>query len=136
MIKFYSNENLPMDIVMELRRLGYDVLTSYDARQANKSIPDRDVLIFATQQERVVITLNRDDFIALHRSNIPHNGIIICKSDRDYLGQVEKLDAYLQEELSKNSVDSLRDRLIRVKKQNQSKSSYPIFVIQEYARNS
>lgn len=54
-----------MDIVRELGRLGYDVLTSYDAGQANQGIPDEDVLIFATQQERVVITLNHDDFIAL-----------------------------------------------------------------------
>jgi hypothetical protein len=70
MVKLYSNENFPMDVVMELRRLGYDVLTSYDAGQANQGIPDEDVLTFATQQERAVITLNRDDFIALHRSGI------------------------------------------------------------------
>ena len=76
MVKLYSNENFPMDIMMELRRLGYDVLTSYDAGQANQGIPDEDVLTFATQQERVVITLNRDDFITLHRSGISHNGII------------------------------------------------------------
>ena len=54
MVKFYSNENFPMDIVRELGRLGYDVLTSYDAGQANQGIPDEDVLTFATQQERSV----------------------------------------------------------------------------------
>jgi len=54
MVKLYSNENFPMDIVMELRRLGNDVLTSYDAGQANQGIPDEDVLTFATQQERAV----------------------------------------------------------------------------------
>jgi len=134
MIKFYSNENFPMDIVRELRRLGYDVLTSYDAGQANQGIPDEDVLTFATQQERVVITLNRDDFIALHRGGIPHNGIIICKTDRDYVGQAQTLHVYLQAEISKNPVGTLRDRLIRVKKQNQPKSSRQVFVIQEYTR--
>jgi predicted nuclease of predicted toxin-antitoxin system len=134
MIKFYSNENFPMDIVRELCRLGYDVLTSYDAGQANQGIPDEEVLAFATQQERAVITLNRDDFIALHRSGIPHNGIIICKTDRDYVGQSQTLHAYLQEELSKNPLDTFRDRLIRVKKQNQPQSSRPVFVIQEYTR--
>jgi hypothetical protein len=126
-----------MDIVMELRRLGYDVLTSYDAGQANQGIqgiPDEDVLTFATQQERVVITLNRDDFIALHRGGIPHNGIIICKTERDYIGQAQTLHAYLQEELNKNPVETFRDRLIRVKKQNQPKSSLQVFVIQEYTR--
>ncbi len=111
-----------MDIVRQLRRLGYDVLTSYDAGQANQSIPDEDVLAFATEQERVVITLNRDDFIALHRSGIRHNGIIICKTDRDYVGQAQTLHAHLQEKLNKNPVEMLRDRLIRVKKQNQPKS--------------
>ena len=134
MIKFYSNENFPMDIVMELGRLGYDVLTSYDAGQANQGIPDEDVLTFATQQERAVITLNREDFITLHRSGISHNGIIICKTDRDYLGQAQALHAYLQEELSKNPVETFGNRLIRVKKQNQPKSSRQVFVIQEYTR--
>ncbi len=43
-----------MDVVMELRRLGYDVLTSYDAGQANQGIADEDVLTFATLPERAV----------------------------------------------------------------------------------
>jgi hypothetical protein len=43
-----------MDVVMELRRLGYDFLTSYDAGQANQGIPAEDVLTFATQQEQAV----------------------------------------------------------------------------------
>ncbi len=80
MIKLYSNENFPMDIVRELCQFGYDVVTSVEAGQANQGIPDRDVLTFATENSRVVITLNRDDFIALHRSGISHNGIIICKT--------------------------------------------------------
>jgi len=123
-----------MDIVRELRKLGYDVLTSYDAGQANQGIPDEDVLTFAIQQERAVITLNRDDFIELHRSGIPHNGIIICKTDRDYVGQAQTLHTYLQEERTKNPVGTFRDRLIRVKKQNQPKSSRQVFVIQDYTR--
>ncbi len=34
--------------------MSYDVLTSYDAGQANQGIPDEDVLTFATQQEQAV----------------------------------------------------------------------------------
>jgi predicted nuclease of predicted toxin-antitoxin system len=128
MIKLYSNENFPMDIVIELRRFGYDVLTSYEAGQANQGIPDEDVLAFATQNGRAVITLNRDDFIALHRSNISHTGIIICKTDRDYTGQAQTLHTYLQE------IEALENQLIRVKKQNQPKSSRQVFIIQEYTR--
>lgn len=128
MIDLYSNENFPFDMVQALRQLGYNVLTSYDAGQANQGIPDDRVLSFAQQQNRAVITLNRDDFISLHRSGIQHSGIIICKSDRDYFGQVQALHTYLQ-----NQRDFM-NRLIRVKKQNQPKSSSPIFVIQEYER--
>jgi predicted nuclease of predicted toxin-antitoxin system len=134
MVKFYSNENFPLDIVQELRQLGYDVLTSYDAGQANQGIPDDEVLAFAIQRERAVITLNRDDFIELHRSGIPHHGIIICKTDRDYSGQAQALHSYLQDELNNNPVGTFCDRLIRVKKQNQPKSSRQVFVIQEYTR--
>jgi len=117
-----------MDIVIELRRLGYDVLTSYEAGQANIGIPDEDVLDFATQQARCVITLNRDDFIALHRSGIPHQGMIICKADRDYIGQAQTLHAYLER------IEELGNRLIRVKKQNQPQSSRQVFIITEYSR--
>lgn len=126
MFKLYSNENFPMDMVLELRQYGYDVLTSQEAGQANQGIPDEDVLTFAIENERVVITLNREDFIALHRSGISHQGMIICKTDRDYKGQIQVLYAYLQQ------IEDFKNRLIRVKKQNQPKSSQQVFVIQEY----
>ncbi|BAY25598.1 hypothetical protein NIES2100_54040 [Calothrix sp. NIES-2100] len=138
MIKLYSNENFPMDIVRELRQLGYDVLTSYEAGQANQGIPDEEVLNFATQNQRVVITLNRDDFIALHRSSISHNGIIICKTDRDYIGQTQTLHAYLQDIKSQSSAGAatLQNRLIRVKKQNQPKSSRQVLSFKNTQNNS
>ncbi|GAC1492128.1 MAG: DUF5615 family PIN-like protein [Chamaesiphon sp.] len=128
MLKLYSNENFPMDIVKKLRSFGYDVLTSYEAGQANQGSPDEEVLAFAIQQERSLITLNRDDFIALHRSGIPHKGIIICKADRDYKGQAQVLHVYLQ------GIEELGNLLIRVKKQNQPKSSSQSFIIQIYER--
>lgn len=128
MIKLYSNENFPIDIVVELRKLGYDVLTSYEAGQANQGIPDEEVLDFAIQHERTIITLNRNDFIALHLSGISHKGIIICKTDRDYIGQAQALYTYLQE------INELDNCLIRVKKQNQPKSSTQVFIIQQYTR--
>ena len=126
MLKLYSNENFPMDMVLELRQHGYDVLTSQEAGQANQGIPDEDVLTFAIENQRVVITLNREDFIALHRNGIPHQGMIICKTDRDYKGQIQALYAYLQQ------TEDMKNRLIRVKKQNQPKFSQQVFIIQEY----
>lgn len=127
MTRFYSNENFPLDLVTELRNLGYDVLTSYEAGQANQSISDKDVLKFAHSRGRVVITLNREDFISLHRQGIEHSGIIVCKEDRDYLGQALKLHEFIL-----NDNQSLKGRLIRIKKQNQKGASTQVFMIQEH----
>lgn len=125
---FYSNENFALDMVKMLRRLGCNVLTSYDAGQANQSIPDNKVLDYATRNNLVVITFNRDDFVKLHNNGIQHSGIIICKTDRDYQGQVDFLQEYLQNQ------DSLRNRLVRIKKQQKKGLNQKIFVVQEYFR--
>jgi len=127
MIRFYSDENLPQDLVDALRYLGYNVLTSSEARQANQSISDAEVLKFAHAQKRVLITLNREDFISLHRQSQKHHGIFICKEDRDYVGQALKIHEFI---LADNR--SLIGRLIRIKKQNQPRKSTQVFTIQEY----
>ena len=128
MIQFYSNENLPLDLVKALRNLGYNVLTSYEAGQANQGIPDDEVLAYATAQNRSIITLNRDEFLAMHRIGVNHSGIIICKDDRDYFGQAETLHTYLE-----RKIEDLENRLIRVQKQNRPKSSQQIFIVREYS---
>ena len=127
MTRFYANENFPLDLVKELRKYGYDVLTSRDAGQANQSISDENVLKFAQERDRVVITLNREDFITLHRESQEHSGIIICKEDRDYLGQADKIHEFIG-----NDNQSLKGRLIRIKKLQQKGSSTQVFVVQEY----
>lgn len=127
MIKFYSNENFPIALVNCLRNFGYDILTSYSAGKANQGIDDENVLNFAHQNQRVIITLNREDFISLHKQNISHSGIIICKEDPDYQGQ-----AHLIHQFILNDNKPLIQRLNRIKKRNQKDSSVQSFVIQEY----
>ena len=56
---------------MALRRLGHDVLTILETGAANQALPDENVLAFATTQNRIVLTLNRKDFIRLHRDKAP-----------------------------------------------------------------
>ena len=46
--RLYSNENVPLGLVLKLRELGYDVLTTHEALQANRRVPDEEVLTFAT----------------------------------------------------------------------------------------
>jgi predicted nuclease of predicted toxin-antitoxin system len=128
MFRFYANENLSSVLVNELRRLGHDVLTSYEAGNANQRIPDERVLADATAADRCVVTFNRDDFLKLHRSGVQHSGIIVCKDDRDRLGQALALHEYLITQ------QTLTNRFIRVLKQNQPGSSQPIFIVREYQR--
>ena len=111
-----------------LRKLGHGVTTSYDTGQANQAIPDDAVLKYATQSNLVVITFNRDDFIKLHNNGVQHSGIIVCKTDRDYQGQIDCLHNYLQIQ------SSLVNRLVKIKKQQKKDSSEPVFIMQEYFR--
>jgi hypothetical protein len=68
MARLYANENFPLPAVEELRRLGHDVLTSYESGRAGQAVPDEDVLAFAVAEARILITLNRKHFVRLHQS--------------------------------------------------------------------
>lgn len=128
MLKFYSNENFPMEMVKLLRYFGYNVLTSYEAGKANQKIPDDEVLLYATNGGRVLITENRQDFIDLHSVTLNHGGIIICKADRDYSGKVQLLHDFFTQ-----NTQPMENRLLRVMKQN-IKGSQQSFIIQEYPK--
>ena len=108
MAQIYSNENFPFPAVVELRRWGHDVLTVLEAGKAEQAIQDDEVLSFATEQNRAVLTINRKHFIALHRSQPDHAGIIVCTFDADFIGQAERIDAALRE------YSSISGELLRV----------------------
>lgn len=96
MARLYSNENFPLPVVVRLRELGHDVLTSFDAGNANQGVLDPEVLAFAIVQGRCLLTLNRKkDFMRLHRENPAHSGIVVCREDADFIGQAERIHAAL-----------------------------------------
>jgi hypothetical protein len=74
MARLYANENFPLPVVEELRRLGNDILTSYEAGKSGQAIPDEDVLRFARSENRSLLTLNRKHFVDLHKKNSDHAG--------------------------------------------------------------
>ena len=78
MARLYADEDFSQRVVVELRRLGHDVLTVHEAGQGNRQIPDEAVLAFAVAQGRAVLTSNRRDFIRLHRKSSTHAGIVTC----------------------------------------------------------
>jgi predicted nuclease of predicted toxin-antitoxin system len=64
MARLYADENFPLPVVEELRKLGHDVLTAHEAGNTGKQLPDEDVLAFAVKEERLLLTLNRKHLFA------------------------------------------------------------------------
>jgi len=108
MALLYANENFPYQVVQALRVLGHDVLTALEAGNSNQAVPDEQVLAFATQNRRTVLSINKRDFIRLHQKNPDHAGIIICSQDADVTGQAERIHEAIYGE------SSLAGKLIRV----------------------
>lgn len=107
MARLYANENFPLPVVLELRRLGHDVLTVVDTGKAGQAVPDDEVLAFAAAEGRALLTLNRKHFIRLHDERRAHAGIVVCTFDPDFNGQVTRIDAALR------AAEPLAGRLLR-----------------------
>jgi predicted nuclease of predicted toxin-antitoxin system len=108
MSRFYADEQFPFQVVEFLRDLGHDIVTVQEAGNANQRIPDEDVLTFAIGQERAILTINRVDFIRLHRRQDNHFGIVICTNNRNWEQFAERVDRAVRAE------NSLQGKLIRV----------------------
>lgn len=108
MARLYADEQYPYPVVQLLRALGHDVLTVQEAGKANQGISDSDVLTFASNEKRAVITENRKDFFRLHRIQPLHAGIIACTNDRDWAALANRIHTAISAE------ESLEGKLIRV----------------------
>lgn len=104
----YANENFPLAAIVELRRIGHDVLTVHETGRANQAWPDSQVLAFATGERRAVLTLNRRHFILLHQKQPTHAGIIVCTFDRDFVNLAQRIDAVISQNMP------LAEKLLRV----------------------
>jgi len=100
--RFYSNENVPMQVVLELRRLGHDVLTTLDAGKANAAVPDPEVLAFAVAEGRILLSHNRRHFLQIHLHRTA------ALSTRISRAQARRIDKAVATE------SDLTNRLIRV----------------------
>ena len=108
MARLFADENFPFPVVVELRRLGHDVLTIQEAGRANLAVPDEAVLALANDEDRAVLTLNRRHFIRLHNNSAAHAGIIVCTFDPNFLAQAGRIDQAIE------SQETLRGCLVRV----------------------
>lgn len=108
MARIYSNENVPLQVVVELRRLGHDVLTTHESGRAGIALPDDEVLSYSTAEERILITLNRRHFIRLHHSQPAHAGIVACTFDMDFAALAARISDALA------TIADMHGQLLRV----------------------
>jgi predicted nuclease of predicted toxin-antitoxin system len=112
MAQLYSYENFPQAAVERLRELGHNIVTTAERSQANLEVPDEAVLQFAIQEQRAVLTLNRKDFIRLHKQHPAHFGIIVCTVDNHFVALANRIHAEI------SSLSNLQNQLIRINRPN------------------
>ncbi len=106
MARLYADEQFPFPVVALLRNFGHDTLTIQEAGNAGDD--DLEVLAFAANNDRAVVTQNRRHFIRLHAQQPNHSGIIVCTDDKN----LERLATRINEAISMEEI--LRGKLIRV----------------------
>jgi hypothetical protein len=96
MARLYADENFLFPVVEELRRLGHDVLTLQETGHGRQSVSDELVLEYATREERILLTMNRKHFIALHKTSRNHSGIVVCSFDPQFGKQAHRIHQTLE----------------------------------------
>jgi predicted nuclease of predicted toxin-antitoxin system len=107
-LKLYADEQFPRPAVDRLIAKGFGVLTVQEAGKANQKISDPEVLAFAINQGRAVITQNRRDFISLHNQSQAHAGIVVCTKNLDWDSFADEIERAL------SGRTSITGELIRV----------------------
>jgi hypothetical protein len=106
--RLYADENFPLPVVVGLRTCGHDVLTIQEDGNANRGIPDEDVLSIASCDRRAVLTMNHRHFVRLHMETSSHSGIVSCTYDPDFERQARRVHETIEE------YQTLEGELIRV----------------------
>jgi hypothetical protein len=85
-----------------------------EAGQADQAIPDDEVLAYAVQRKRILLTFNRKHFIKLHNDGSEHTGIIVCTVDTDFKALAQRIHQTLE------STEDTIGVLMRVNRPNPS----------------
>jgi uncharacterized protein with PIN domain len=83
-LRFYLDENVPVQVAAQLRLRGIDVVTVRDMNLLGDT--DENHLERATTLGRVLCTYD-SDFVALAQSGIHHAGIVFAQMKSQYIGE-------------------------------------------------
>ena len=71
-MKFLADEHIEFSVIAGLKQLGIDVIA---VDEVKRSLGDEDIIKFAGENRRVVITRD-SDFLRLHAKGMEHSGIL------------------------------------------------------------
>lgn len=107
-LRFYLDENLPVEIARQLQSRGIEAVTVRDLGQLGDNDPNH--LTRATKMGYVLCTQD-DDFLALAASGFAHEGIVFGIQRRHYIGDwvkfLELLHAVSTREQMRGNVEYL-----------------------------
>lgn len=92
-MKFVVDESTGQSVVDELRRLGHDVTS---VQEIFPGLDDPPILDIAVNEDRIVITNDKDFGELVYRSGLPHAGVVLFR---------------LQDESAANRVRMMREAL-------------------------
>lgn len=82
-MKFVVDESSGQSIVNELRRLGHDAIS---IQELFPGIDDPPILEIAVDDERIVITNDKDFGELVYRSGLPHAGVVLFRLEDESAG--------------------------------------------------
>jgi hypothetical protein len=100
-IRYYLDQHVYGPVLAGLRQCGIDVLSAQEAGRCGLS--DADQLIFATAEERVMVTFDLD-YLALHNSGTQHGGIAWCPATKHTIGPLIQLLVLLHAVADRQSI--------------------------------
>lgn len=81
-LKFLIDESVDFPVASFLRESGFDVKTVVETAP---SLKDRDVLNLANQENRILITNDKDFGQLIFKERLPHKGIILFRLEDESL---------------------------------------------------
>ncbi len=88
-MRFFLDHDVPLDVAIVLRARGHDALQLREALPS--TAPDEDVVAYARDNRRIMVSCNRAHFIALALKAQIHPGLIILIRRRTRQAEAARL---------------------------------------------
>ena len=118
MIKLILDQGLPRSAARLLQERGFDVVHTGDCGMAHSS--DKDILEFARQQDRVVVTLDSDFHTIMVLSSATCPSVIRIRIEglraKEFASLLERVLNECQTDLMDGAIVSVTEKQIRLRK--------------------